>query len=404
MAEGQLALKILPTVFLILSVACPALLGRQWQTTDGRKFEGEIVKCTRTTLSILDAKRNRINIELDRLAPKDLEFLKKNYPEFFKDTNSHLRDTSAAISKWPIIKVDKTAIAFRWDISASKFHTKHYSFDMKKRLEKDVAHDLAARCETAYESVMQIPFIDEKFKRKSSNLNKKSEKFLIEIANIKEKNIAGIYMYNASSTSGVLYSEFVRVEPKFLAKNDKSKNVTENMYLPAGTLAHELAHQILAFAGGTIAIKEGLSDFIFYGMCNNFGVCRFDMYESLLRHKGYFERGKGKSKISVLPLREFLTMRKAEFYSQKNVANNYTAASLFFIYFYRNDPKTLKKFLDKALNEKDYVPSEISSIKRCMDAFEILLNGKSQAELENKICAYYAKFGIAIEFKNQKKR
>ncbi len=400
-----MALKFLPAAFLILSLACPALLGRQWQTSDGRKFEGEIVKCTKTTLSLLDAKRNRINIEIARLIPKDIEFLKKNYPEFFEDGKGNsLHDKSAAISKWPIIKVDKTAIAFRWDISASKFHTKHYSFDMKKRLERDIALDLATRCETAYESVMQIPFIDEKFKRKCSNLNKKSEKFLIEIANIKEKNIAGVYMYNASPTSGALYSEFVRVEPKFLAKNGKDKNITENMYLPSGTLAHELAHQILAFAGGTIAIKEGLADFVFYGMYNNFGVCRFDMYENMLQHKGYFERGKGKSKISVLPLREFLTMRKADFYSPKTVANNYAAASLFFMYFYKNDIKTLKKFLDKALNEKDCVPSEISSIKRCMDAFEILLNGKSQAELENKICAYYAKFGIAVEFKNQKKR
>ena len=67
------------------------------------------------------------------------------------------------------------------------------------------------------------------------------------------------------------------------------KGFDENVYFPAGTLPHELTHEILSFAGGTTTIKEGLAQFFEMGQYSISGTVRFDMIEQVLKNESYFK-------------------------------------------------------------------------------------------------------------------
>ena len=409
----HMAKYILLTILSFLFV--PWASARIWTAKNGKTFEGEVYKCTKINLTLLGKDKKRVTVNIKNLSDQDIEYLKESYPEFFgdqktqqeksdsgKDSSSEEIEDAETQNKWPIIKTDKDSISFRWDTARGKFYTRHYHFDIKKKISPEDAIDLAIRCESAYESVMLLPFIPDKFKRKSAAIRSSDPhlKFTIEITNIPASNVAGTYSYTYSR-SGVLQSESIKVEPKQLVKSSDlaKRGFGDEHYFPAGTLAHEISHQILAFAGGTTAIKEGLADFIGYGQFSMSGTVRFDMVEIMLKNESYFKDARGKKKITLPPLKKFLSMTKKDFYRSNRKSDNYNGAILIFLYLAQNAPDNLEKFLSNALSSSNTIGNESAEIERCEAAFKHLLGEKSESDMEKDISHYFSKFGINLNFR-----
>lgn len=410
-------LKKLFFVIFTFSFLCN-LNARIWTAKNGKTCEGEVYKCTKISLTILTSQKKRITVKISDLSDEDITYLAETYPEFelksklqnkeIKEEkespadNKDLIDENDVENTWPVIKTSKDSIGFRWDTSRGKFYTRHYHFNMRKKISEEDAIDLAIRCESAYEAVRQAPFIPDTLKRKSAAISKSDphKKFVIEITNIKASKIAGQYSYTFSK-SGNLISEKVEVEPKFLQKSSdiKKRGFDENVYFPAGTLPHELTHEILSFAGGTTTIKEGLAQFFEMGQYSISGTVRFDMIEQVLKNESYFKDIRGKKKLSLPPLEKFLTLPNKDFMRSNRMSDNYTGALLLFLYFYKTSPDILKNFLDKALNHSYSIMQDSVAIKKCSEAFEILLDGKKEADVEKSITDFYSEYGINLRFR-----
>ncbi len=127
----------------IFAFACflQPLFARLWTLNNGTSHEGEVYKCTPLKLTIINAEKKRTTIDLDDLSDKDKAYLKKAYPEFFAAAKNapiaegdNSVESSPKYLKWPDIKIKKDDISFRWDSKHGRFYTRHYRFDMKKKI------------------------------------------------------------------------------------------------------------------------------------------------------------------------------------------------------------------------------------------------------------------------------
>ncbi len=321
----------------IFAFACflQPLFARLWTLNNGTSHEGEVYKCTLLKLTIINAEKKRTTIDLDDLSDKDKAYLKKAYPEFFAAAKNapiaegdNSVESSPKYLKWPDIKIKKDDISFRWDSKRGRFYTRHYRFDMKKRLSEADALTLAALCESTYESVRLMPFWPNEFKRAYSAGPKDEKlKFNIEINNISMSRIAGYYTYTYNA-KGRIISDLVIVEPKFISiENSREKGF-------AGTLAHELAHQLTSIFGGGVVLKEGLAQFIQYGILGPDGTVHYGLYEKLFKHNG-------NKRLKIHSLSKFMLMPKKKFENSSTVAENYFGAHLIFTYFALQEPDIL---------------------------------------------------------------
>lgn len=401
-------LKLPRTAMLLAAVAgtFPALClhAREWKTKRGQTFEGEIYKCSKLLLTIVDAEKKRTQIALDDLSDADKKYLRDLYPEFFpsgrrdkknRDSDDAPQDPSESWEnpdkiEWPVIVVKPESVAFRWDTKRGRFYTRHYRFDMKKPLSQDEAKALALRCESAYESVRRLPFWPKDRMRRDARdgaPNADGAKFNIEITKIAQSKVAGRYIYSFTG-GGALISEKVEVEPQYMPmSNPQGLSFS-------GTLAHELCHQIFALYGGTTAIKEGVSEYVWLSVYSDKGITYFNNFEHILKNSRV---GHQKEVVSP-PLKKLFTMPQKKFCAN-NAHNNYLCAQLVVVYFALNKPDVFKKFLEKALNTEPRVLSEKKCAELCAKAFPILLEGGKETDLEKRICDYYQTLGIKMRFR-----
>ena len=399
---------IVTLVFSLSLLAC--LDAKVWTLKSGKKIDGQILRCTKLNLTVVDANKNRTNIAIEDLSKDDVDYLKKNYPEFFeepdKDEMRLTTDGDAPSEKsvgsdksitWPALRLNKDLIAFRWDYKRGRFYTRHYRFDMINKISEQDAMFLAMRCESAYESARLLPFWPQDRKRLSAE---GGEKFKILVTEIPNSNVAGKYSYTYHKGTGAIVDEDVKVEPKYLPK---SSDIKDGYVYFTGTIAHELAHQMFVFAGGTTAIKEGVAEFIGRGIYTKNNITYFDHFKFAMKDEKmkkmlFRESSEGKG-LAVASLKKFLTMPQKTFYNSTRAAENYEAAFMLFVYFYMNEPDVMKSFLEEALMDEDKVLPESKYISMAAKAYPKLLNGRKESELEKAISDFYASYGLKFRFR-----
>ncbi len=397
--------------FLICFLFVHALNARIWTLKDGSKVDGEILRCTKINLTVIDGDKKRTTIALEDISDEDMSFLKKNYPEFFDDKSdgdlsissdgSESSDEKSADSdksiQWPNIRLNRDIIAFRWDYKRGRFYTRHYRFDMIKKISETDALFLAMRCESAYEAARLLPFWPQNRKRLSAA---NGDKFKILVDEISKSKVAGRYSYTYHKGTGKILEEDVKIEPKYLPKTTDLK---DGYIYTSGTIAHELTHQILAYGGGTTAIKEGIAEFVGKSMFDNKNVTYFSHFKIALKDeklkKGFFPESSGERGLAVTSLKKFITMPQKTFYHSSRAGGNYEAAFMLFLYFYLNEPDTLKAFLEEALGDEERILPENKYISMAAKAYPKLLNGRKESELESAISEFYAASGLKFRFR-----
>ena len=119
----------------------------------------------------------------------------------------------------------------------------------------------------------------------------------------------------------------------------------------------------------------------------------------MLKNESYFKDARGKKKITLPPLKKFLSMTKKDFYRSNRKSDNYNGAILIFLYLAQNAPDNLEKFLSNALSSSNTIGNESAEIERCEAAFKHLLGEKSESDMEKDISNYFSKFGINLNFR-----
>lgn len=365
------------------------LYGRIWTYESGETFDGELYRYSKIGVNIKTSEGKNVLLDEAKLIEKDKEFLKKNYSDL--RTNKDSEEEDLPVQEFPKIKLDKDGIAFRWSDKFGAFYTRHFDFNMKRKLSQSEALDLALRCESTYEVVRSLPFWPDEFKRKKidfdkkniSSSAKKNTKFKIVIEQLKGNRYAGHYDPN---------TDIVTVDYDILISTfDKELDFV-------GTLGHEIAHQLTVYHGGTTAVKEGLTEFIEMGIYKD-GSVTYEHLEKIIKASPRFTAYSNKP-ARFTNLKKFLSMSHGTFHAQSKDKEhlNYLQAQMVFVYFALKEPEVLRSFLSKALHAESEKVTPVQESERCQKAFPILLNERKEKELERAITDYYASLGIKIDF------
>ena len=393
------AMRKLAIFGAVAACAASAVFGRVWQCADGRTVEGELYKASANTLRLKRGDGSKVDVRLRDLSEADRAYVRAQYPEFFagrknaaaqKDASS-ADDAAADVGDiednpqrvvWPRIQISPENIAFRLDPKRGRFYTRHYCFDMKKKLSTQDAKRLGHLCELTYESVHAFPFWPSEFIRNGAGVRENvHKKFMIEVDSV-EPRYAGVYRASDSG-KGEILQERVNVEPEYIAKH--LQNPEKPSY--AGTLPHELCHQLLSLYGGTVCIREGVAQYMQTAVyCKD--VMVFPPQPSL----------RPREKPLVAPgLKKTILMGDEVFHRSSGETDHYALAYLVFNYFASQEPAALKAFLSEALSPR--FMGEETAILMAQQAFPLLLNGRSESEIEANIIDYYQAHGVAVRFR-----
>jgi len=421
---------------------CANLSARQWTLKDGDVVEGEVLRCTSKILTLKTPEKKSVLVELSKLSDADIELLRENYKGVYVESgnksskprgleagaskkadnlkseevseNSSVAQTSSASSLYPNVKLSIDKIGLVMGSGAGGFSTKHFSFNMKSPIENDEARDMALQAEIVYEAVMSFNFIPQDAKRFSTQTTA-NKKFPIEIGNMKIANSIGVYSYSFDK-SGEIKSEKVTILPKY-AKYCKELLKTD-LRLPIGVFAHEITHMLLASAHVSCALSEGVAVYCELAFFSKDGQLNFEDIDGFLKSPDFatgFNKYCGRppskemfkevsstlwryhyiktNKIKYAGgLKKFLNLPQKSFTSSARAANNYNGAFLLYHYFIKTNPELLKNYISA---QSGY---QLGKEKKLKESFEILLDGKKEAELEADIVEFYKDYGITVEF------
>lgn len=382
---------------VVMIIAHPAD-ARTWTDVQGRKIEGDLVSSDETNVTLKLAGGKTVAIPLARLSEEDRKFISEKAPAAAgADKKNETEETSLNFNEpWPdnvrfdedpqveIVTEDKDANRFVYE-SAS------FRFVCDVRLSKQVVKGFAVMFESTFGYCRALPLA-------ISGGEKTDGKFQILLFENKESYIkagappesAGVFMGAKHVVMVPLTSLGVKqVGSGYMLDRDVSNR----------TLIHELTHQLTPrqyFQPGAMGwFTEGIAEYV---AATPYRQGRFKVksnFDDIVAYATAYakddSRGRALGKeIKAPPLKEYFQM-PYEAFTGPSANFNYGLALMLTTYFLHldgeGDAARMKEFL-KALRTG----------KKGQEAIDVLLGGRSYAEMEEAVSKGWRRKGVKIEF------
>lgn len=388
----------------------------------GRKIEASVIEVLDTSVKLKLDKNGRVHtVPFSKLSKEDVERLQTQKKEKSAAT---AKGSPADVTKrkkkspargsaqlkelyglednydasWPgLVSVDvkTSAEAVSEDTENQRFiyHSPNYEFISDARLSQNVVNKFSVMFEATREYVRQLPISSMKAHVPGAQHRNKIllfENFSSYVKNGAPAGSAGVYM----SGKDVIMVPFQslglkKVGSGYMYDYDKSNR----------TLTHEIVHQLTDheyyYPGAMGWFSEGLAEY-----CSNtpYRSGKF-MVKTNAKAIEAFATGFGKdnrgrnigSEFNAPDLESYMTMSYSDFAGGKNGNFNYAFGMLVTYYFFHmeDDRSNITAFL-KALKEG----------KKGQDAIDVLLNGRTYAELQEQVSKKWKSKGVKINFRS----
>ena len=266
--------------------------------------------------------------------------------------------------EWPKVDIDvkKIESQFKFDKVTNSFTTEHFELACSKDLAEEEALRLAIRCETIYEAVQKMPFWPDKGKRKEGKPSD-NKKLKVLISNETEKG-----NYNPQVDCATIH-------PRNIPKSGLEHEITHQLTVYIYVLFPQLTEGLAVYMEGITFPKDGKSE------------AGTAPPEALKNFK----------KIEFEGLKKFFLLPRKDFYAQGGLG--YMKSYLVLNYFIEKDPKALHKFLDAIIQIRrpGKNPNDIHELIE--KNFPLLLNGKTEKEVQQLMAEHCKKRGVDVAFK-----
>lgn len=429
--------RILSVVAAAVTILSASAELRTWTTVEGRSFKGEYLEASDESVLILVKGKER-KIKLEKLSDEDKEFIGQ-----MRSQESKNRENSNFSGKWPTSTTmeDKLkAKAVKEDASGEGFiyETTHFRFLSPAKLSIQTVSEMGRIFEGTYTACRMMPL---NFPCRRFNFNKEVDEQGEDDGKDKpEKLIARLFLTRAdyenmvgpnhASSAGLFRSGIGDVLVPFsslgISKKGGSYAIETGKKQDAGTLIHELTHQMTLFGAGyrtPIWFAEGMAE---YMSLANFQRGRFDLRgvgknikPYIIGGPGVMGRNLGKS-FSAPSLETFMNQSIPEFQAAvgEEIQFNYGFSTLLVYYFIHLDGKgdgaRLKRWmrdLQESQSPTIMLPADATPEQRAeaqrklteMNAktrsnYEKLLDNRTWAQLEKEFAKKVSKLGIDVRF------
>ncbi len=425
------------TIATLLALAGTGMLTaemRNWTNADGRVVKGEYVDTEDDTVVLL-IKGKEKRIRISKLSEEDREYIKQQK----KGSGRHEVNKNFS-AKWPgsTVMEDKLrAKMVKEDEETGEFiyETTHFRFISPAQLSLQTVSEMGRIFEGTYTACRMIPL---NFPCRRFNVNKEvDETQQGESEDGEEKMVARLFLTKADyvrevgpshAQSAGLYRTpdiLVPFESLGIVKRGRSYSKAAGSKLEAGTLIHELTHQ-MSLLGATYEVPiwfaEGVAEYV---RLATYKSGRFNFKGVKTNIKPYIVGGAGVSgrqlgsSFSAASLEKFLNQSSSEFQAAQGEAIqfNYGFSALLFYYFAHLDGKgdgaRLKRWMRELQETQrmgvkvraDASPAELEAARRKLSTmradyhYDKLLDGRSWSELEEEFSKKVKKnLGIEVHF------
>ncbi len=383
-------------LFLLPTFAHAHHLERVWTDEKGRNVKAELLKVENNCAVLRLPDGREIPYPLEKLSKVDQAFVAKFGLDSHDDEETEEAGNDLNFdAEWPTrvtYEGDPEIETIEEDADEKTFvyESANYRYNCDVRLSKSVVKGFAVLFEATNQFVRELPLA-------VNGGRKKDGKHQILLFEEKEDYIeaggppdsAGVFIGGKNIVMVPLTSLGVqKVGSGYMLDRDKSSK----------TLPHELVHQLTPNSyyspGSSGWFTEGLAEYVAVTpyRSGSFNV-RSNFRDILEYVTGYGDKGRGGralgEKIQLGPLEKFFTLPYSQFTADPQI--NYGCGLLITNYFMHmegeEDAANLKAFL-KALRDG----------KEGDEALEVLLAGRTYAELEEEIEKAYSRKGVDFIF------
>ncbi|MCB1235157.1 MAG: hypothetical protein KDM91_08810 [Verrucomicrobiae bacterium] len=398
----------LPALVALLAAAHPFQAAfaeeRNWTSTDGKTVPGEIVALEEGEITLKTA-RGDFKFPLSRLSEEDQAFAKAwkekaDSQPAANDSQSFADFSKVKLGEWPNsvaadFDEDKIAIV-KEDKESNEFvyRSPHFEFRSPTRLSKTVIVEFSRIFEATYEFASVIPI----------GLNPKpfGEGYYPTQLYASREDYYGDGgmqgsggMHSSSWRGGELVKSIIKVPLPNLGVEFTGTRYIVDHKKQSDTLVHEIAHQVTGkwLILTPVWFKEGLAETISTQRYDNgrFTLTSMDrsIREDLSRRSGTDRE------FSMIPLERLMTISSAEWAADlatPGASRNYPSANVLFYYYLRLEGD------GKATTLVNYMKALAEGKKEEEARVEILLGGKSFAQLQEDVADKWRSEGLRLEF------
>lgn len=402
------ALLVIPLIFLGLS---PITEARTWTSSDGRTLEAEITALEGTEVTLKTAK-GEFKLPLDRLSAADQAFAKdwlakKTAPAATPGAPGGGGDKTVGdfenlkLGEWPssvsadfeldqiqVVKEDKAANEYI-------YRSPHFEFHSPLRLSTSVVREFSRIFEATFEFTKVMPI----------GLGPKPKEgghYFTQLY----ADMNGYYngggmpgsagMHVSSSRGGEIIKSEIHVPLTSLGVEYTGARVIVDHKKRSDTLTHEIAHQMTGrwLFLTPVWFKEGLAETVSTQRYDSgrFNLTNMDraVKEDVTRRSGSDRR------FTMVNLDRLMNMSSAEWAaglgSPGGASMNYPSANVLFYYFLRIEGE------GNGANLVNYLKAIASGTPEAQARTEILMGGKSFAQLQEEVAKGWRSQGLQIEF------